>query len=296
MTESRPWPLISPSHGVLVHHVSDTHWGYRSWSKAEGEHLLRDLNEGLVPIPDLLLHTGDITDHGTSAEDAYALSWLDKATLTRRLLVMGNHDIRERPVHTRQTWEAVYGQRANTYADIKGIRFVTFSVDSFSGLDSLWTVPAETWEWVAAVATAHSGPVVICNHYPPTELGGVIPENALLPQSALNTLIGDVPNIVGMMCGHMHKDISDPDAAKFVTLGGRAIPVLTDISAMLSLEGEAGRDQGAKIQSTTAYVEITDDLWRIRYRRHGVRAWGGLNGQRVTTMDLSTHMVTRAMS
>lgn len=303
MTEIRPWPLISPAgHGVIVHHVSDTHFGYRPWSYAESEHMLRDLNEGLVPIPDLLLHTGDIVDGdlsptGTNTEDAYALSWLDKATLTQRLLCMGNHDIRDRLVHTRASWEAVYGQSANTYVDVKGTRFITFAVDVHpNGLDWMWEVPAATWDWVAAVATAHNGPVVLADHHPPMEFGGLLPQDCVLPQSALNTLVGDVPNIVGMMCGHLHRDIDDLSAAQFVTLGGRSIPLLADISAMLSLSTGLGRDMSAQVQSTSAYVEILPEAWRIRYRRHGAHLWGGPFDQRVTTMDLVNGTVSRGMA
>jgi hypothetical protein len=295
MTETRSWPLISAvGHGVLVHHLSDTHWGYRSWSFAEGEHLLRDLNEGLVPIPDIMIHTGDITDDGTPDQDGYALSWFDRATSSRLLMCMGNHDIRDRPVHTRQSWEGVYGQRANTFMDVKGVRFITFAPDDFTGYDSPWIVPPETWDWVAATAGAHNGPVVLADHYPPSELG-VSLGNALQPPAALNVLVGDVPNIVGMLTGHMHKDLTDLSSAMFLTIGGRQLPVLCDISAMLSLEGELGRDQSAKIQSTTAYVEILPEAWRVHYRRHGSHAWGGPGDQRVTTLNLDTATVTRGM-
>lgn len=263
--------------------------------------MLRDLNEGLVPIPDILVHTGDIVDGdpaltGTRTEDAYALSWLDKATLTRRLLCMGNHDIRDRPIHTRATWEAVYGQSANAFADVGGVRIITFAVDDHpNGTDWNWTVPAATWDWVAAVAMAHNGPVILADHYPPMEFGGLLPQDAVLPQAALNTLVGDVANIAGMLCGHLHRELNDLSAAQFITLGGRSIPLLADISAMLSLDG-ASRDQSARIQSTSAYVEILPDVWRVHYRRHGGHMWGGPFDQRVTTMDLVNHTVTRAMS
>jgi 3',5'-cyclic-AMP phosphodiesterase len=302
VTESRPWPLISPvsTDRVLIHHVSDTHFGYRPWSYAESNHMLRDLNEGLVPIPDILVHTGDIVDGdpsptGTRTEDGYALSWLDKATLTRRLLCMGNHDIRDRVIHTRAQWEAIYGQSANAFADVGGVRIITFAVDSFSGLDSQWIVPQATWDWVAAVATAHNGPVILADHYPPMEFGGLLTQDAVLPQATLNTLVGDVTNIAGMMCGHLHRDLNDLSAAQFVTLGGRPIPLIADISAMLSLEGQPGRDQSGRIQSTSAYVEVLPDVWRVHYRRHGAHAWGGPFDQRVTTMDLVNHTVTRDM-
>lgn len=299
MTHTRPWPIpvVGPD-GVLVNHVSDTHFGYRPWSFAESDGMLQDYHQGLIPLIDLLLHTGDITDGQPGAdvsEDTYALDWLDSADLYAgtSLWTMGNHDIRNRPVHTRAKWESIYGRSANTYVDVKGIRFVTFTVDDFSGYDSQWIVPAATWDWVATVAEAHNGPVVIANHYPPTELGGVSLENALLPQSALNTLVGDVPNIIGMMCGHMHKALNDLSAASFVTLGGRQIPVLTDISSMLS--DIIGRDYSAQMQSTSAYVTIYPDRWEIRYRRHGSHAWGGPADQRLTTMNLATSVVSRGM-
>lgn len=295
MTETRPWPLISAvGEGVLVHHASDTHFGYRSWSYAEGDHLMRDLHEGLVPRPDLFVHTGDITDHGTDTEDAYALAWLSEAAQKApSLWAMGNHDIRDRTDHTRARWEQVYGRSANTFADVKGIRFITFAPDDFTGVSGNWIVPEATWDWVAATATAAAGPVVLVDHYPPNELADSL-VNALQPPTSLHTLIGDCPAIVGMLCGHMHKELTDLSAASFTVLGGRSIPVLTDISAMLSLDG-LSRDQSGRIQSTTAFVEVTEDVWRVHYRRHGGHAWGGPGDLRVTTLDLVNSTVTRGM-
>lgn len=298
MTHTRPWPLISPSDGVLVHHVSDTHIGYRDWSYAEHGTMLQDIREGLIPpAVDVFLHTGDIVDHGAAVENSFAVPWLNSvgATAWKSLWVMGNHDIRGRTVHTRASWEADYGRPANTYVDSRGIRFVTITVDDFDLNDSQWIVPPARWDWAADVASAHNGPVIFVDHYPPMEFGGLLTQDAILPQASLNELFGDCPNIVGMMCGHLHRDLNDLSAASFITLGGRSVPLLTDISAMLSLEGEAGRDQSAKIQSTSAYVEILPESWNIHYRRHGSHTWGGPYGNRVTTMDLIGSTVTRGM-
>lgn len=296
MTETRPWPLISPNHGVLINHVSDTHFGYRPWSYSESDHMLRDYREGLIPPVDLFLHTGDITEAGTTAEDAYAREWLDEAIDdAAELVCMGNHDIRDRVVHTRTSWEQAYGRSANTFVDVRGVRFVTFAVDDFTGDHTHWVIPEATWSWADSVIGSFNGPVIFANHYPPLEIG-TIQENAIMPQVRLHELFGDHPNLVGMMCGHLHKDLTDPRAATFVTLGGRPVPLLTDISAMLSLEGEPGRDQSAKVQSTSAYVEVLPEMWRVRYRRHGSHAWGGLNDQRTTTLDLIAGTVTRGQA
>lgn len=290
---TRPWPL-PPTGGLLIHHVSDTHFGYRPWSIAESDHMSDDLLDNLVPAPDLFVHTGDITDHGAAAEDAYALRWLHRAARgAPSLVAMGNHDIRDRAVHTRATWEKTYRRSANTFVDVQGVRFVTFAVDDFTGTTTPWVVPTATWAWLDTVIGAASGPVVLVDHYPPAELG-VGSANYVQPASALDDLVSGHPNITGMLCGHMHKELADPDAAAFWTIGGRPLPVLCDISSMLSL-GALGRDQSAQIQSHSAYVTVLEDRWEVRYRAHGTHAWTGPGGMRVTTLDLAAGTVTRGM-
>lgn len=290
---TRSWPL-PPTDGLLIHHVSDTHFGYRTWSYAESDHMLDDVRKGLVPTPDLFVHTGDITDNGAGAEDRYAVPWLQQASrFAPSLVAMGNHDIRARAVHTRATWEKTYRRKANSFIDIQGVRFVTFAVDDFTGNSTPWVVPTATWSWLDTVVGAAPGPVVLVDHYPPAELG-VAAENYLQPAATLSTFVGDHPAIVGMLCGHMHSDLADPAAAQFLTIGGRQIPVLTDISSMLSLDGHS-RDQSAQIQSHSAYVTIREGRWEVRYRAHGTHAWSGPGGNRVTTLDLVAATVTRGM-
>ena len=293
MTETRPWP-IPPTDGLLIHHVSDTHFGYRPWSSAEADGMQDDMLDNLVPPADVFVHTGDITDHGTAAEDIYALRWLNRAARgVPSLVAMGNHDIRDRAVHTRATWEKVYRRPANTFVDVQGVRLVTFAVDDFTGTSTPWVVPPATWAWLDEVVSAASGPVILVDHYPPAELG-VGTANYVQPASELDALVSGHPNIMGMLCGHMHKDLSDPAAAQFLTIGGRSIPVLCDISSMLSL-GALSRDQSAQIQSHSAYVTVREDRWEVRYRAHGTHAWSGPGGQRVTTLDLANATVTRSM-
>ncbi|GAA3228858.1 metallophosphoesterase family protein [Actinocorallia longicatena] len=300
MTARRPWPL-PPSDGVLVHHVSDTHFGYRPWSYAEGDHMAADLRDNLVPVPDALIHTGDITDRGRAAEDRYALGWLPAAARgAPDLWAMGNHDVRDRPVHTRETWEKVYGRPANTFLDVKGYRFVAFAADDFTGDQGIWTIPDATWTWLDGVVGAAPGPVVLVNHFPPRELG-VSARNALQPAAKLDAFAGDHPAITGYLCGHMHKALDDPSAAQFVRLGGRSLPVLCDISSMLSpdvvRQGESTlvRDRSAQVQSYSAFVTLRETRWEIRYRAHGTRGWSGPGGNRVTSLDLRTSAVTRTM-
>jgi hypothetical protein len=92
----------------------------------------------------------------------------------------------------------------------------------------------------------------------------------------------------------MHWEISDTRAARFVEMGGRSLPVLTDVSSMLSISDQS-RDRSGQYQSYSAYVTLLPDRWEVRYRAHGTHAWSGPGGQRVTTLDLASGTVSRGM-
>lgn len=256
--------------------------------------MVADLEQGLIGDVAALVHTGDTIDGiDVPAEDAYALEWLDDAAKgVPTLLACGNHDLRSRSPHTRAAWEAVYGRPANTFLDVEGYRLITWSVDSHTW-DDHWIVPGATWSWLAETIEGADGPVVLAQHFPPWELTQWA-GNTVEPAETFAAIIGDYPQVVGLMCGHQHWDIDDPRAARFVTMGGRSIPVLTDISSMLSIDG-LSRDQSAQRQSYSAYVTLYDDRWEVRYRAHGTHAWSGPGGLRVTTLDLATGAVSRGM-
>lgn len=299
MVGTRSWPIPQkPNDGILVHHSSDIHIGYRPWSYSESDHMLDDMRRGLIPDFDLSVVTGDVVDGRSAAsygeEDRYAIGWLDQVRLRNpQLVAIGNHDLRNRTVYTRAVWERIYRRKGNSFVDVGGYRFITFAVDSFTGNSSAWLVPDATWDWVSATAGGTTGPVVLVNHYPPAELG-TSAENYLQPPNKLDDLVAGHVNIVGYLCGHMHKELNDLSAAQFLIIGGRSIPVLCDISSMLSLNSKT-RDQSAQIQSHSAFVTMRETEWQIRYRAHGTHNWSGPNGNRLTTMNLSSGSVVRSM-
>lgn len=293
LPESRPWPLL-PDDGLTLHHISDTHIGYRPWSYAESDHMLDDLNYGLIGPVDAMVHTGDIVDGADlGTEDVYAEGWLyDAARNAHSLWAMGNHDVRTRVPHTRAAWEHAYGRSANTFLDVDGYRIVTWAVDDHTWDDD-WIVPDATWDWLDDVIGAAPGPVVLAQHFPPWELTNWR-VNSLQPSAKLADLVGTYPAVAGMLCGHMHWEIEDTRAARFVEIGGRSLPVLTDVSSMLSIDGQS-RDISAQFQSYSAYVTLYSDRWEVRYRAHGTHGWSGPAGQRVTTLGLADAKVTRGM-
>lgn len=294
-TQTRLWP-IPPTGGLLIHHVSDTHVGYRAWSHAECEHMLRDLNEGLIPPVDAMVHTGDIVDGpNLPTEDPYAKQWLTAlGKNVPSIWAVGNHDLRDRTPTTRAAWEQAYGRPGNTYIDVDGHRLVTFTVDSHT-FNADWVVPEATWSWLDEVAAHAPGPVILAEHFPPWELGVDLTLGALQPPARLAELVSDHPNIVGMLAGHMHWAPEDERSAVMITLGNRQrFPVLTDVSSMLSLDGRS-RDQSAQLPSISTYVRVLPDLWEVRYRHHGPHAWSGPGGMRVTRLHLDTGVEERCM-
>lgn len=295
---TRPWSLPEPE-ATTIHHVSDLHVGYRPWSYGECDHMRDDILDGLIPEVDAFVLTGDITDDATPTEEAYAVNWMTDVGMTKpSLWVPGNHDLRD-PVGTRAKWEAHYGRPGNDMVDLPDHRLVSFSADKNTWKkpgdpDSHWDIPAVTWTWMDSVVSGSTNPVVLCCHYPPWELE---PDDDWCIQNKVTMaqFISDHPNIVGMLVGHMHWEISNPKSNSFVAIGNRTnFPVIMGVSAMLSISGLV-QDQSARLPSISKYVTLYEDRWEVRCRLHGPHAWGGPDGYRVSTMNLATGLISQTM-
>jgi hypothetical protein len=307
---ARNWPLppstafANPdgSACTTIHLVSDSHFGYRPWvlSGGIGDHMLRDIQQGLIPPVHALVHTGDIIDDVSefggvsplSAQDNYAIGWLNQANLgAPSLWAPGNHDLWDRPNRLRSEWEAVYGRPGNSYIDVNGYRIVGFCPNYHSSPDDVWQVDDATWSYLDSACGGTSNPVVLADHYPPYELGT---SESIQPSASLDSLVSGHPNIVGMVTGHMHYDIATQNAITFTTIGGRSLPIISAPSAVFS-QYIASRDQSARVPTISLYVSFYPSRWEVRYRMHGRHGWGGPNGLRVTSMDLTSGTITHGM-
>jgi calcineurin-like phosphoesterase family protein len=292
MTYIRPWPIPEPQ-GVLIHHVSDPHIGYRKWSYAEMDRMLADMT-GMPPV-DVVVVTGDVIDDTSDGsqplaeQNSYAVPFLANLAGSAPMVVApGNHDLYD--CVTRSAWETTYGRTANTYVDVGPYRFVTFCPDTFTGDDS-WIIPDSTWTWLDGVCTTPQN-VVLCDHYPPYELGMGL-ANSLQPPANLDALVSGHSNIVGMLAGHMHFPVENAQSTQMLSIGGRMLPVVTDNSSVFT--EPLVRDQLARLQTITTYIDMTPETWQIHYRFHGTRAWSGPSGLRVTTMNLNTGQISHGM-
>lgn len=301
MTRTWPLPQADPG-GITIHQLSDTHIRYQSWADAETDHMLRDVERGLVPLPDALVHTGDIID-GThwagsigplSGQDSYAKTWLTSiARGVPSLWVPGNHDLWDRPNRLRSEWESVYGRPGNSYVDLPGLRIVGFCPDFHTSPDEVWQLDANTLTWIDETCGSTSNPVLLCDHYPPAELGV---SSTIQPANSFADLISSHSNIMGMLTGHLHLNMDSANSTVFLSIGNRSkFPVVSDVSSLFS-STLTDRNQSARVPTTSWFVIIyPGDRWEIRYRMHGKHLWSGPNGFRRTVMDLTTGSITHTM-
>src|SRR6476469_8647143 len=76
---------------LVVAHLSDTHFGIPG--AADRVRRVLDHLHAMSPVPDLLVVSGDVTDHGSPEEYDEARAVLDGWTGARAVCI-GNHDVR----------------------------------------------------------------------------------------------------------------------------------------------------------------------------------------------------------
>jgi 3',5'-cyclic AMP phosphodiesterase CpdA len=185
---------------TVIAHVSDIHIDDGERSAARTRRVVRYL-AGLRRLPDVVLITGDIADHGTEAEYERVRELVDLPVPV--LMCPGNHDVREayRRVLLNGTPSA---EPVNSAHRIGGVLFAMCD-SSIPGRDD-GLLAAETLDWLDSELTAAAGlPAFVCFHHPPVLLD--IPFIDGIRQFAVERLADLVErhrNVVAVLCGHAH--------------------------------------------------------------------------------------------
>ncbi|TCK34914.1 3',5'-cyclic AMP phosphodiesterase CpdA [Paraburkholderia sp. BL8N3] len=201
---------------MLLAQISDLHIkqpGALAYRKIDTAACLRRCVErlnALVPRPDAVLVTGDLTDFGTREEYAHLAALLEPLELPVYLMV-GNHDDR---AALRSAFDAPYLHAAADFVhyafDLGELRII--AMDSQAPGGSAGTLCDARLDWLAAQLDAAGGrPAIVALHHPPFRTGiGHMDEIALdTPAAAkLAALIGAHPNVERVLCGHLHRPIS----------------------------------------------------------------------------------------
>lgn len=196
---------------MLIAQISDTHItgpGTRAYGIAPmAENLMRcveHLNQ-LVPQPDLVLLTGDISQDGLAEEFEHAASLLDDLSMPY-YVIPGNHDDRV------GLWATFGGQACPSRAG----GFINYVIDDHEmrliALDS--TAPGKSGgeicearaAWLDKTLSADPAkPTLIFMHHPPLKFGVIETDiDGFEGADRLAGVVEKYSNIENILCGHIH--------------------------------------------------------------------------------------------
>lgn len=217
---------------LVVAQISDLHF-----SGASERHdrivgvldYLRDRCGGAANV-DALLVTGDLTDDGGVAEYREAVDTIvtDIPTLT----LLGNHDDRAAYRSVAQP-----GDTGDPYAPVDSALLLDglllVALDSSIPARREGAISPESLTWAAEqIAAAGDVPALIAFHHPPTAVGMPFMDPiAQTDPSGLDEFVRAHPQIIGLVCGHVHS----PSAGVFA-----GVPLVTapGVSSTLNLPFE----------------------------------------------------------
>jgi 3',5'-cyclic-AMP phosphodiesterase len=220
---------------MLIAQITDTHLklpGKLAYKRVDTEQMLRACVAQLLkldPQPDLIVHTGDLTDFGLPEEYANLKAIL--APLEAPILAIpGNHDERE-------------AMRAAFAADgyFPELSFLHYAVERgplrFIGLDTL--VPgqgggelcAERLAWLdATLAEKPQAPTLVLMHHPPFLTGiAHMDKIGLQGRDGFAAVMRRHEQVEAILCGHVHRVVH-------ARVGGRAAMICPSPAHQVALD------------------------------------------------------------
>ena len=166
----------------------------------------------LDPLPDIVIHTGDLSHNGRSDEYKLTKSLMDELKVPY-LITAGNRDSTKNLVNAFDLSSVEYqDQQLLQYgSDIAGYRLV--SVDTSSQNSNLGLLNFSKLAHLdGLLRQKQSCPTIIFMHHPPINLSSSEPpeheyENIRMIENFAE-IIDRHPQIVACLCGHIHREFS----------------------------------------------------------------------------------------
>ena len=196
---------------MLIAHLSDTHIsapGQKTCAVAEMDAHLRRCVESLntmVPRPDVVLLSGDVTHGGTEAETHHAAEILSRLAMPL-FIVPGNHDDRE--ILSGIFPAGICPLDDNGFADyvVEGFPVRIIALDSLDAGKAGGRIDALRLDWLQSRLDEDAEtPTVLFSHHPPLNLG--VPEtdeDGYRGAERLGEIIACSSNVERFLCGHVH--------------------------------------------------------------------------------------------
>jgi len=185
------------------------------------ELVVRQINS-LCPLPDLVIHTGDITDKGDTESYNRAKVILDKLTVPY-YLTCGNHDIY-------RNMREVFANHTYLANDEFACYTIEFDKHKLVVIDS--TNPGKTsgilcdirLSWLRNELKTNKAVSIFIHHYPTVVQHVFFNKFNVLNAEELAKII-NMPNIKGIYCGHYHITGASIFAGKMCWLAPSTSPV-----------------------------------------------------------------------
>lgn len=195
---------------MLIAQITDIHLGFEpdnpdEFNRKRLDELLMHLHEG-PNRPDLLLATGDLTDHGDRASYARLAEAFAACAFPVHMAV-GNHDLRapflKQFPHVPEAFGFIQYE-----VKLEGLRILVLDTleegrhgGAFCALRAAWLR--------AKLAEAPDMPTLIAMHHPPVEVGidwmNTVADEPWVARFA--AAIEGADQIKGILCGHVHRPI-----------------------------------------------------------------------------------------
>lgn len=242
---------ISMSASLLIAQLSDPHVGTGPGfldGRMDTGHALRQAVAhvaALAPAPDLVLLTGDLTEHGTAAEYARVADALAPLPMPV-YAVPGNHDD---PRLAREGLPRCMPQAPDAppgaccfHRQHGGLHLV--ALDTVVHRQSHGALDEPQLQWLARTLDACQGePVLIFMHHPPLPTGIEAMDACSLMTGgdALAALIRQHGAVQGLLCGHLHRPVQ-------MQFGGVPLHVAPSVAHQITLDLRPGAPLRAQLE------------------------------------------------
>ncbi|SNY50511.1 metallophosphoesterase [Paractinoplanes atraurantiacus] len=232
----------------VIAHISDVHIDSEDRSVERAGRVMRYLAGLPIPV-DVVLVTGDITDHGFAQEYERVRPVLDLPVPT--LLLPGNHDVRE-AYRKILLEEEPTGGPINSAHRVGGM-FFAMCDSSIPGRNDGLLAP-ETLDWLDGELTAAAGlPAFVCFHHPPVSLQvPFIDEIRQFSTERLAEIVAGHDNVVAVLCGHAH-------TAAASMFAGKPMLVAPSVASTLLFPFEGDGVITRELPSMLAFHILDDD-------------------------------------